>query len=404
MRDAADSPANSSSPDEPSRSARATFDTSAGSVLHRIAGCCRTAAPGQAYPLTAIFLAAIAITFVPLLVGAYLGPLSLTNSTAPHRLPFLRDWNVLFLYLVSFPSLAVLIVNDQWILSTSLKSVEQDGTLTLSEEHANQLRNLWEKRFRAVNWGAQIAGAAIGAVVAYFNYRIYVPASVGYWIAADGRLLAVGYIYLYCIFLFYCFVPIYIVRSAAIAFLLNDIVARAQLRMLPLHPDNAGGLQPMGHVGLRNQYLLTIFGLNIVILVAVSYHYLDVPPGLFGLIAAATIAYLILGPLTFVAPLLPFRKRMLEAKTELMADVARRMRLELQRLHAQLKSGEITEDDEKLVDRLRKIGAMIDELPVWPFDALTIQKFFVAYIVPLVSSVGYPVATWLFDYFKDHFI
>ena len=35
---------------------------------------------------------------------------------------------------------------------------------------------------------------------------------------------------------------------------------------LPLHPDQCGGLRPVGEPGLRNQYTLTLPGLNIVIL------------------------------------------------------------------------------------------------------------------------------------------
>ncbi len=35
---------------------------------------------------------------------------------------------------------------------------------------------------------------------------------------------------------------------------------------------------------------------------------------------------------------------------------------------------------------------MIEELPVWPFDAGTLRKFLTAYAIPIVSSVGIPAA------------
>jgi hypothetical protein len=210
----------------------------------------------------------------------------------------------------------------------------------------------------------------------------------------------VGFVYLYCIFLFWALIPVYVFRNIAISLLLRDIVAHPQLHMLPLHPDKSGGLRPVGHLGLRNQYLLTLLGFNVVLLVMISRHYLNVPDTLYSLMVAAVIGYLILGPLVFMAPLLPFRDGMLRNKNQLMGEVAQRLRMELDRLLAQLQSGPISKEDEELIERLRKIGAVIDELPVWPFDAGTLRKFLTAYIIPIVSSVGYPVIKAILNFAK----
>lgn len=397
-------PAVSLSLQEQSSSQLLALDTTVGSLLHHIFGYSRHSAFGRALPLPAIYIVAAAVTFLPLLVAALMSPLSLTVVTATLRLPFLCDWNVLFMFLVSFPSLVVLTVNDQRVLSSSLHCVESDGTLTIAEAEVNPLYIRWQRHFRTINYSGQVSGLIVGGVVTYFNYVTYIPASVGHWIAANDSLLPVGFVYLYCIFSFYCLVPIFILRSIAISLLLRDIVANSELRMLPMHPDKSGGLRPMGRLGLRNQYLLTLFGLNIVILVAVSFHYLQVPSTLYGLIAAAIIAYLILGPVVFMAPLLSFRAGMLKAKSELLGEVALRLRVELQRLRTQLKSGQISKQDEELIDRLRKVGSVIDDLPVWPFDAGTLRKFFAAYVIPVISSVGYPTAKAIFAAAKGHIL
>jgi hypothetical protein len=186
-------------------------------------------------------------------------------------------------------------------------------------------------------------------------------------------------------------IPIYVLRSIAISLFLKDLVAHTEIRMLPFHPDKCGGLRPVGQLGLRNQYSLTIFGLNVVVLAVVTILYLRVSPAIYGLIAAAVIGYVILGPLVFMGPLLPFRTGMLRTKAELMSEVAQRLRVELRRLRSQLPSGAITKEDEELIDRLRKIGALIDELPVWPFDAGTLRKFLAAYVIPMLSAVAYPL-------------
>lgn len=400
----AQSPAASSPREEKPPSSLLALDTTAGSLLHQLLRRNGLSGPGFVLPLPAIYAAAAAVTCLPLLVGAILSPLSLTVVTETLRLPFLLDWNVLFMFLVSFPSLVVLTVNDQHVLSSSLHSVEREGTLTISEADADALCIRWKRYFRIINCSGQLLGVFIGIVVAYFNYMTYVPASVGYWIGMEGNLLPVGFIYLYAIFLFYFLAPVFILRGIATSVLLRDIVARSRLRMLPLHPDKSGGLRPVGRLGLRNQYLLTIFGLNVVILIIISFNYLVVPDTLYGLIAAAIAAYLIIGPIIFMAPMLSFRAGMLRTKTELLAEVALRLRAELHRMRVQLNSGVITKEDEELIDRLRKIGNVIDELPVWPFDAATLRKFIAAYIIPAIGSIFFSFAKAGFELVKGQLL
>jgi hypothetical protein len=269
-------------------------------------------------------------------------------------------------------------------LSSSLQRVQIDGIVSLTEADEALLKTRWEGKFRAVNLRAQALGVGFGLLLSIANALIYKP--LGFWIADQGKLLPVGYMFLYCIFIFYALIPIYVLRSIAISSLLRDLVAHAEIRMLPFHPDHCAGLRPVGRLGLRNQYLLTMFGLNVVLLVVVSKLFLPVPPALYGLIFAAVIAYLFLGPLVFIGPLLPFRIGMLRTKAELMSEIAQRLRVELRRIRSQLASGAITKDDEELIERLRKIGGLVDELPVWPFDAGTLRKFLTAYIAPLLSA------------------
>jgi hypothetical protein len=261
----------------------------------------------------------------------------------------------------------------------------------MSHEDASALERRWTGRYQRVNRLGQAVGVLAGLTLASFNYMSYAPASTGFWIAKEGQLVPAGYVFLYCIFVFYTLIPTYILRSLCTSLFLRDLVAHASLRMLPFHPDRSGGLRPVGRLGLRNQYGLTVLGVNLVSLVAVSLIFLHIPPALYGLITAAAIAYFVLGPLVFMGPLLPFRAGMLKTKSELMTEVAQRLRIELQRLRTQLASGPISKEDEELIDRLRKIGRVIDELPVWPFDAGTLRRFTTAYVIPVIGAIAYPV-------------
>jgi hypothetical protein len=117
----------------------------------------------------------------------------------------------------------------------------------------------------------------------------------------------------------------------------------------------------------------------------------------------ATVAYALVGPIVFVAPLIQFRAGMMRAKSQLMTEVAQRLRSELERIRLKLGKDDITKEDEELIERLRKIGTMINDLPVWPFDAPTVRKFLTAYLAPLVGSFGFPVIKRVLQYFSSGF-
>jgi hypothetical protein len=375
-----------------------TLDTTAGSALHILPRVLDRLGFGAFAPV-ALYASAVALTFLPLVIVGWFGPLSMTIRSSTLKMPFFYDASTIFLFVVSFPCLLILTVTDQKLLSSSLSRVQLDGIVAISEANGTALAKRWYRLFRMTNLAAQAFGLAVGGIAIYFLFR-GATTTIGSWTALDKHMLPVGYIFLYCNFLFSAVTTVYVVRSIAVAVLLRDIVAHAELHILPLHPDKAGGLQPIGRLGLRNQYALTLLGLNIVLGGFVAYHFLNQDNDVIRFVAAAAIAYVTIGPLVFVAPLLPFRDGMMRNKAQLMNGVALRMRGELDDLRSRFQSGAITAEDAQLLERLCKIGAVIEDLPVWPFDAFTLRKFFTAYVVPIIGSLSVPAGKALLGYFK----
>jgi hypothetical protein len=295
------------------------------------------------------------------------------------------------MYLFSLPLIVAFTLSDDKVLSNALMRVQSDGVFTIPRKAAKGLANKWEKKYKQWNIWAQVIGLVVGIAVAIANYWVYVLKHPGYWIVEDEKLLPVGWIYLYCIFVFYAIIPFYIIRCIASIRFLRDLVRNARIWMLPAHPDKCGGLRPVGQLGLRNQYVLTILGINIVILVIITLVYLKDLTLVYGLIGAATITYVVVGPMVFLGPLLPFRAGMLQTKADLMGGVAQRLRIELRRVRKLLAKGTITKADEELIDRLRKIGSVVDELPVWPFDTGTLRRFLTAFVIPIFGAASYKV-------------
>lgn|GEM_PF-1354579 len=362
------------------------------SVLHRLfAGSGGDASPAWAKA----FLAAVGCTYLPLLAAALIHPELLWKSPGPCpgaeciKLPFLHDWNIHFAFLISFPTLVALLITDDAVLRSSLRQVQEDGVMTILEKDFAAFADVWAKRFRRANFIGQVAGIAIGAVLAYLTKRIYINSDSGFWISEQQVLLPVGYVYVYCIALLYALITMYVLRSILISVFLNQLVQRAELHMMPFHPDKCGGFRPVSRLGLRNQYTLTILGLNVVLLATMTHYYLTQSSSLKELVIVAAFAYAILGPVVFIGPLMPFRTGMQHEKNEWMREIAYRVRFELERLRKQIRAGDVAKEDEEFIDRLRRIGGVVDELPVWPFDARTLRRFATAYIVPVgVTAIG----------------
>jgi hypothetical protein len=369
------------------------LDTTTGSAAHTLFRYLDRSGGRRALALLSLYVIAVALTFLPLLVGAWLGGSLFGDDKL--KLPFFHDWTILFAFLVSFPCLLILTVTDQHILDQSLKMVDSEGTIAISPEDKKRVAVRWNKRFLIFNLVGQGLAAMIGASIAYLNYSLFKPGQHWMFDRNTGALLGVGYVFMFCLFLFYALIVIYVYRNIALSLLLRDIVRHSRLQLLPCHPDRCGGLRPVGRLGLRNQYALSIFGVNVVLMAWGMIHDIGAQGGihdsLYVLMIAGVIAYLILGPIVFLAPLLPFRTGMQANKAELRSEIVQCLRTESERLRKQLLKATVTKEDEELIERLRKMCTAIEELPVWPFDPGTVRKFMTAYVIPIVSA-GYPVA------------
>src|ERR1700682_553340 len=227
-------------------------DTTEASPLHLLG---RSRTPKATGALRA-YLLAVCATYLPLAIAALFSRNPLT-PTSVVKLPFFRDWNTAFCFLVAFPTLVAVVVTDQHALAAALFRVQRDGIVTIPDAIGHSLAETWRRRFRRVNIAGYAFGIVVGVVMALVTYGSYRSPGVGYWMVIDGSLEPVGWVVLYCVFLLYGLMPLCVIRNIMVSLLLRDIVSQRPLRMFPFHPDKCGGLRPIGNLGLRNQYVLT---------------------------------------------------------------------------------------------------------------------------------------------------
>ena len=372
---------------------RIAVDTTRGSLIHWLI---RRRPDGRPISTGATAFLVVALgAYVPIVIAAWLGGLPLLHPTDAVHLPLFYDTNTAWMCLVSLPTLLVLTVRDQRALDEALSRAQDDGVIRAHEGAAEQLKAKYEKVFLRLNVFSQVLGLAAGIALAAANYSVMRNPKLAPWGSPSGVIQPAGYYMLAVVVVLYALVTIYIFRSAGFVAFLRGMVKKSDVDMLPLHPDACGGLRPMGDLGLRNQYVLTVFGINLIFLAYVTQTYLGDLGLMQFLVALGAAAYLILGPLVFLGPLLPFRGGMLDAKRRLLRPVAERLRLELSKVEGNLAGGVISKQDEELIDRLQKLGTMIDSLPVWPFDAGTLRRFLTAYVLPVAGAIGLPLIDML---------
>jgi len=378
--------------------------TTSHSLIHAVYSRLRRHIPSEAISSAVFYMIPAAGIFAVLLLGTFVGD-TLTRENGATRLPFLFDINIWFMVLVSLPCLLVVAATDNLVLARALERVIIEGVISIPDEKQKQLAADWSRKFASINLVGQTIGAVTGAVVGFLNYLLYSDPQMHYWtVDAQGKFLwLAGSMYIGCLFLFYGSIAVYVIRIFGISWLFWAIMKAGTVHMLPLHPDKAGGLRPLGELGLRNQYPLTLFGVNVVLVVVISNIFLTVTPLLAALLIAAGAAYVVIGGAVFVGPLLPFRDAMIGNKAYLMSGVAQRIRAELDRLRKKLPASSISKDDEDSIDRLRKIGALIDELPIWPFDTITLRKIATAYWTPIVSAALAVATKFGPDLIKSYF-
>lgn len=333
--------------------------------------------------IIALIGVSLALTILPLVITAWIELPMTMASREGVKLPFLRDWNVHFMFVLSFPLLFVYTVSDQRYLSRAVASMLGDRAVKIDQSKLEELIDAFSNRFTRINKMAQITGVITGLLVAFGNYKAYSEPGLGIWILKNNHFSITGYVYLYCIFIFYFTVAVYIIRTIAISLMFNRLLESAHKIDVYFHVDNCNGLSPIGTFAIRSQYLLTILTTNIIILYYVYHDFISASSIVMSLVIASILACALFGPLIFVVPLLPIHQAMRSNKTKLLNEISEQLRIEFDHTYQKLLTNKVSKEEGEAIDQLIKIRAIVDDMPVWPFDTKTLRRYLTAYMAPI---------------------
>lgn len=172
-----------------------------------------------------------------------------------------------------------------------------------------------------------------------------------------------------------------LIRQIVIFRGINKFFQIIDVDIAPLHPDKAGGLRSLG------QYVVTI-GLGIGIIgLALGVSLLRFRMGLEVIdtvFYVGLVVYLLIAPIFFFIPLAEAHSRMKQAKEKILVEVAGQYEKLYTSALQKMKAGKLTDRDLAQMDAVRKMYAIADDSPVWPFNFDVLSKFSAAVLLPVV--------------------
>ena len=335
------------------------------------------------------FLVVAIVSLGSIVVAVSIDQPDVLRSQPGLKLALSRDWNTIWQFLVTFPLLIAFLLTERSLIPQRLSDLMKAGILRFEVDTEDHLVKKWSYRFTATNIIAQAVGIAVGLIVANANYGEVRQPDWGSWQAKAGVMHVGGWVWLFWVGAFYWVVSLYFLRALTTIWFLFGITRDRDIELVPFHPDNCGGLRPIGTIGLRNQYILAVGGVNVFLFGLVAY-YLNLDE-LVGLLLAAGLLYILGGPIAFLGPLFPFQSAMKKEKHQILQIIGNALGSRYSQAVKEIADKGMPQQSFAEIERLRKILATARRLPVWPFDIVTLRKFLAAYVGPpllLIASTA----------------
>lgn len=186
------------------------------------------------------------------------------------------------------------------------------------------------------------------------------------------------------IFLYVIVGPSFIWRIIATIYSCNKIVRKldinGRLKINPISPDGAGGLESIGQLALMLSYIVSPPLIPILIMIFLSG---------FNLLSILLLpAYILFIIIAFYLPLASAHNAMKKAKYNEIEFISNKYNLLYYRLKIIDKINGITNDEILIIyDKLRtltQLYMLTEKMVVWPFDLRTITRFASLVILPLI--------------------
>jgi len=251
------------------------------------------------------------------------------------------------------------------------------------------LRDFWDKRWFWLSLVIVIVGLFLWL---YGVFYLYNPFSFGenmYWWMINPFYFWAIWIPLVFINLYMMVWVIFRQIAVTIAFTYVFRVFRVEPRLL--HPDQCNGLAPVGDYAIRSASIAIFFGFWIFMFT--TYPMLFGQPINLKIDTILLFAiYVIAVPSLLLPPVMEAHKAMVEAKNDLLKDLAEQIRGLLMETNPE----RVLISKDLLLELERRYELVRKEYRTWPFRPLSIKGFGVSAIMPILSmGISYLVDLYI---------
>jgi len=182
-----------------------------------------------------------------------------------------------------------------------------------------------------------------------------------------------------------------------------------ELEIQVVHPDQCGGLEPLGNLCLWNALILAVAGIFLGgwISIGPNTQFADYAATYAPVFRLLLIVPIILSFVTFLLPLWTTHRVMVQKKAEIqirLDELAKSIYAESSILLNRTDELDFTEGDErnKRLSLMRTVYSQHQKIPTWPINTNIISKFAAAQAMPVLSFVGIadPVVKVLSEFIK----
>lgn len=288
-------------------------------------------------------------------------------------------------HLLTFASIALLLMNTMYFseFPNALVTLRESKVFDLDKPQWDDFIEDARKIFR--NKYLTLATYSISLIVAGIVAIHFMVTDSDRWhrISFSSSSYAAGWASLPAIFLLYYLIVVLVFRTASVYYVLSAFFEN-KATIQPLHPDNCGGLSPLGRLSMKLNCGVFLFGIISLLAVGVNvklwelpyYHYLNI---------MIVGAYFVGSFILFFMPLFSAHSKMKSAKDatiQIISDYhSEKNRQILALLHDK---GQLTKQMKEEIDALHEIYERAAKMPVYPFNFKTVTTYLGSIITPVI--------------------
>lgn len=339
----------------------------------------------QTRGLIILIFFALGLGFFPVLVALF--EHNFFHNTNDKIVSVLEDFGNMSLYIIGLIAL-VLIANLYFgRFSEVFNKLEKNGVIRNFSNNKNEFIKKANSIFS--KWGYSKLPYIMSILISIFVFISFSISHNNLWYSykLNGSVTIASFAMIPVVAVTFYLLCAISFRIIAAYFVLKLLFHRNEIEIQPLHPDNCGGLSPLGKLSQSLNIGLFLWGgivfLNVYQHVAGFYS----DQTNYFIVYLIIVSYVIGAYIAFFVPLNAVHKSMKKAKDDAILDINHSFFMINQKINKDIKDEKLIDNEEiKNLENLKVLYDITVKMPVYPYNFKIVASFFSSLLIPLLLS------------------